>query len=219
MPLDPEESFHPVVHLPASYTVLDLRQSERYSGDETKKGGGSDQYTIGRYNEPRPTLYSHGLFTTSTSSPRYIHMGIDIGAPVLTPVYSFDSGTLIAQGALPSKGDYGHSMVIEYIWTREQPLKALTKTISRGQSYWALYGHLSAESITRYEVGAPVERGEQVGAIGAAYENGGWPPHLHFQLSTVRPVHHDLPGAVSDGEHQRALDLYPDPRQVLGRLY
>ena len=219
MPLDAMESFHPIVKLPATYAVLDLSQAERYSGDETEGSVSTDEYTIGRYNEPRLSLYSHDLFSASTDSPRYIHMGIDIGAPVLTPIYSFDSGTLIAQGALPSAGDYGHSLVIEYIWTREQPLQALTKTIGRGEFYWALYGHLSAESVTRYDVGAQVERGEQVGTIGAEHENGGWPPHLHFQLSTVRPTHHDLPGAVSDSEHQSALDLYPDPRQVLGRLY
>ena len=50
-------------------------------------------------------------------------------------------------------------------------------------------------------------------------ENGGWEPHLHFQLSIIEPETHDLPGVVSIQDSAIALKLYPDPRLVLGPIY
>ena len=64
-----------------------------------------------------------------------------------------------------------------------------------------------------------VTQGEVLGALGNPNENGGWPPHVHFQLSLVEPETHDLPGVVSSAQHDEALTMYPDPRMVMGRLY
>ena len=50
-------------------------------------------------------------------------------------------------------------------------------------------------------------------------ENGGWNPHLHFQLSRVEPIDCDLPGAVSCAQREWALQAFPDPRLVVGQLY
>jgi hypothetical protein len=48
----------------------------------------------------------------------------------------------------------------------------------------------------------------------------GWTsPHVHVQISTVRPVTHDLPGAVRQQDRVRALQIYPDPRYIVGPLY
>ena len=55
--------------------------------------------------------------------------------------------------------------------------------------------------------------------MGKKEENGGWPPHVHFQLSLVEPKNCDLPGVVSQKDHDIALKLFPDPRLVLGNLY
>ena len=44
-------------------------------------------------------------------------------------------------------------------------------------------------------------------------------PHLHIQLSTVRPETHDLPGVVSKQELEHALIRYPDPRNILGDVF
>ena len=46
-------------------------------------------------------------------------------------------------------------------------------------------------------VGQVVERGERIGAFGAEHENGGWAPHVHFQVSLIPPATHDMPGVVS----------------------
>ena len=60
---------------------------------------------------------------------------------------------------------------------------------------------------------------EVIGWFGDSTENGGWEPHLHFQLSLVEPTTHDLPGVVAPEDREQALKKYPDPRLVLGPIY
>lgn len=208
-------SFHPVIKFPPHYIVLDLSKSDALM----KIGDQKEPFTIGKFNEARPYLYQQNLFIGGSKDPRNIHMGIDLGAPAWSPVYSFDSGILIAQGQLPDEGDYGHSIVVEYTWRLDQPLVAQSMERRRGETYWALYGHLSASSLNQHRVGDHIKIGEQLGFLGDSKENGGWAPHLHFQLSMERPIGHDLPGAVSENDRSSSLELYPDPRQVLGPLY
>ena len=50
-------------------------------------------------------------------------------------------------------------------------------------------------------------------------ENGGWNPHLHFQLSRVAPKNYDLPGVVSLADRELATRVFPDPRYILGEIY
>ena len=57
-----------------------------------------------------------------------------------------------------------------------------------------------------------------LGWIGSAAENGGWFPHVHFQLSRLQPVIADMPGAVAEAHREMAVHIYPDPQYVLGRL-
>ena len=65
--------YHPVVDLPETYEVRDFTTGD-YRPSEF-------EYDIGRYDELRPGMYSTDLF----SDGRFLHMGIDIGAPVGTP--------------------------------------------------------------------------------------------------------------------------------------
>ena len=58
-----------------------------------------------------------------------------------------------------------------------------------------------------------------IGWLGDRTENGGWPPHVYFQLSVERPDTHDLPGAVAAEDREAARARFPDPRTVLGPLY
>ncbi|MEE2830196.1 MAG: peptidoglycan DD-metalloendopeptidase family protein [Myxococcota bacterium] len=188
------QDFHPVVHLPTDYEVLDFSTgapAERLS---------DSAFTIGRYDEDR-SIYTDALF----SGGRSIHMGIDVGAPVGTPVHAFGEGRIFKQGYNGAVGDYGYTLV--------------THHVLGGIDLWALHGHLSAESVVLRAEGAAVQRGEVIGWIGPEDENGGWPPHLHVQLSSRRPETHDLPGVVTAAERQLALRDFPDPRLVLGPIY
>jgi murein DD-endopeptidase MepM/ murein hydrolase activator NlpD len=185
--------FQPVVHLPDEYEVRDFT-----SGDDSPS---KYEYDIGRYDEQRPGMYSTDLFAGS----RFLHVGIDIGAPVGTPCMAFANGEISHFGYNPADGDYGNVII--------------TKHLLDGVPLWALYGHLDAASIAGKRVGQPVSAGEVICWMGDKHENGGWEPHLHFQLSLVEPETHDLPGVVAPEDRKQALLNYPDPRLVLGPLY
>ena len=202
--------FEPVIHLPQYYEVLDLSSGEYKAS--------TSEYSIGKYDERRTNVYKQELFHQELE-PRNIHMGIDIGAPINTKIYTFDTARIISQAVRSAQGDYGHCMILEYIWQQDYPLQAYDCAILKGEKFWALYGHLSAASLKLHQIGTYVNKGTCIAFVGAEYENGGWTPHLHFQLTLVKPQICDLPGVVNDSEYPNALKIYPDPRQVLGDLY
>ena len=185
--------FHPVVDMPEDYTVLDLSR-----GTWTPP---TTDYSVGKYDELRPGLYSTELF----SGERFLHIGIDIGAPVGTACMAFADGEISHFGYNAADGDYGHVVI--------------TKHILDGTKIWALYGHLDSTSIEGKSVGQKINSGDVICWIGAHHENGGWEPHLHFQLSYQEPETHDMPGVVAPSDREEALQIYPDPRLVLGALY
>ena len=186
-------NFHPVVHLPDEYEVRDFT-----TGDYIPS---KYDYDIGRYDELRPGMYSTELF----SGTRSLHIGIDIGGPVGTPCMAFEEGEISHFGYNPADGDYGFVII--------------TKHDIGGTTVWALYGHLNSESVSGKEVGQKISKGEVICWMGDKDENGGWDPHLHFQLSLIEPETHDMPGVVSPEDREQALRDYPDPRLVLGPIY
>jgi len=187
--------FAPVIRLPEGYEVYDFTRGYD-PGREL-----ASPYGVGRYDEKRRGVYTTELF----AGQRDIHMGIDLAAPVGEAVHAFFDGTVHRFGNNPAPGDYGYTLITEHQLG--------------GRTVWALHGHLSARSIDGRFEGQRVSRGEVIAWVGDRHENGGWNPHLHFQLSLVRPEVADLPGAVSDADREAALAIYPDPRLVLGPLY
>tara|TARA_B100000586_G_scaffold56666_1_gene38719 strand:- start:627 stop:1208 length:582 start_codon:yes stop_codon:yes gene_type:complete len=187
------QEYHSVVHLPEEYTILDL-SGGTWTPPKT-------EYSVGKYDEVRPNLYNTELF----GGTRLIHMGIDIGGPVGTPCLAFADGEVSHFGYNPEPGDYGNVVI--------------TQHNIGGVSVWALYGHMDAASIKGKTIGQKVSAGEEIAWFGNYAENGGWEPHLHFQLSLVEPKTHDLPGVVAPDDREQALLDYPDPRLVLGPLY
>ena len=185
--------YHPVVHLPDEYEVRDFTTGN-YTPSEY-------EFDIGRYDELRPGMYSTELF----SDGRFLHIGIDIGAPVGTPCMAFDDGEISHFGYNAADGDYGYVIITKHI-VGEMPI-------------WALYGHLSADSIKGKKIGQKISRGEVICWMGDRDENGGWESHLHFQLSINEPETHDMPGVVNPENRMTALEKYPDPRLVLGPIY
>ena len=69
------------------------------------------------------------------------------------------------------------------------------------------------------EVGDSVSQGQLIATIGGENENGGWPPHIHLQISLIEPVDNDLPGVVKKSDREEALATYLDPRLILGQIY
>ncbi|MCP4867600.1 MAG: peptidoglycan DD-metalloendopeptidase family protein [Proteobacteria bacterium] len=157
-------------------------------------------YSVGRYDEDRRGMYTTPLF----EGARTLHMGIDLGAPAGTPVYACWDGIVESVTDLVADGDYGPTIVVRH---------DLERTL------WTLHGHLERASLELWRRGDAIARGAVVGALGDEHENGGWPPHVHFQLSFEAPVDGDIPGVVRVEERESARAKYPDPRLVLGALY
>ena len=188
--------FTPVMALPSSLPVFDF--SKTYDPARTLE----TPFGVGKYDEVRPTMYTEPQFA---SQVRNIHMGIDLAAPEGTQVFAFYPGEIYAFGVNALPQDYGPTII--------------TRHDIKGQRVYALYGHLSVASLENLKRGQAIESGAIIGTLGAHSENGGWNPHLHFQLSRIEPSGYDLPGAVSAQHRSWARRAFPDPRIVLGPLY
>lgn len=189
--------FSPVMNYPEEMHVFDL--SGTYDRDFIR----SKQWGIGKYNERRTKMY----LAPQYEGKRNIHMGIDIWAPAGEPVYAFADGEIAWFANHRQKGNYGPVIVTRQAIAIE------------GRSLYALYGHLSAESLNGLHRGRKIAAGQRIASLGTEEENGGWVPHLHFQLSLEDPGEADMPGVVAEEDREEALKKFPDPRLVLGDLY
>ena len=188
-------SFENIIDLPDNVHVHDFESNNKFED-------APNSFSIGKYNEKRPNMYEGDLFEKTN---RFIHMGIDIGAPVCTPVKSFYDGEIFLFKYNDQKLDYGYTII--------------TKHQIKGQNIYALYGHLSNSSLKDKKIGQKIYSGEVIAHLGSEEENGGWPSHVHFQLSLIEPKICDLPGVVSESDHNVAVKVFPDPRIVLGNIY
>lgn len=194
-------NFKPVIHLPKDVKVLDLSSvyvDKLDSGKPDSNGLDDDyEFSIGRYNEIRSGMYTQDMY----QGLRNVHMGIDIGAPAGTSIYCFYDGIIFDFCYHPRDGDYGYTII--------------TKHALGDSNIYALHGHLSQESLQNKEKGKSIKAGEQIASVGDTSENGGWNPHLHFQLSLSEPKNCDMPGVVSQADREWALNEFPDPKFVL----
>lgn len=86
------------------------------------------------------------------------HSGIDLAAPLGSPVYAADSGYVTQVGWDPV--GYGNAILINH-----------------GNGYVTRYGHLSAFAVA---VGQSVRKGSLIGRVGSTGNSTG--PHLHFEI-------------------------------------
>jgi len=86
------------------------------------------------------------------------HAAIDIGAPLGTPIYAAESGTVTTAGW--SRGGYGYYLIVDH-----------------GNGMQTLYAHASKLYVKK---GEKVSRGQTIMAMGST----GWSTgsHLHFEV-------------------------------------
>ncbi|MEO0734859.1 MAG: aminotransferase class III-fold pyridoxal phosphate-dependent enzyme, partial [Bacteroidota bacterium] len=98
----------------------------------------------------------------------------------------------------PAPGSYGPTIILEH------------------NGFFTLYGHLSEDSVRHLGARTRVRRGDEIARFGAADENGGWPPHLHFQvMRDMCGYVGDFPGVAFPEESDAWLSLCPDPQPFL----
>ncbi len=161
---------------------------------------------IGRYDEAR-LLYTSPLFGTSgnpTDERRTVHLGLDLfvepGAAVRSPL----DGVVHAAANNSAPLDYG-------------PVVILRHETGGGEEFFTLYGHVSKDSLVGLEVGQRIARGEQFVRVGSAEENGGWAPHLHFQIILdLLELGANFPGVAYASQRAVWTSLSPDPNLLLG---
>ncbi|MGD9043827.1 MAG: aminotransferase class III-fold pyridoxal phosphate-dependent enzyme [Desulfobacterales bacterium] len=161
---------------------------------------------IGRYNEAR-MLYTSPLFVRGnvpTAEHRAIHIGIDLFAETGAAVHAPIAGKVFAFSNNDAPQDYGPVVILEH-------------TTDKGAPFYTLFGHLSPDSLEGLYAGKPIACGERFGRIGAADVNGGWTPHLHFQIITdLLDMGCDFPGVVRAGERNLWTEFSPDPNLIIG---
>src|SRR5262249_51346317 len=67
------------------------------------------------------------------------------------------------------------------------------------------------------KVGRRVARGQEFARVGTPEENGGWPPHVHFQIIfDLMDLGADFPGVAYASQRGVWTSLSPDPNILLG---
>ena len=193
-----EDGF-PVMNFPEKVESLNLRDG--YDADTIEQLIGDGRWAIGGYLEKRNQMYTAPQY----ENRRNIHMGVDIWAPANEPVFAPVRGCIAYKAYHDQTGNYGGTLVIHHDLN--------------GESLFALYGHLSKSSVDEAVIGKRVDAGDILGRLGGWNENGNWPPHLHLELSERDPGVADMPGVVADDEVEKAKELYPNPKLLIGDWY
>ena len=163
------------------------------------------RYGIGGYNELRK-IYSRSTHFDGPEEPRRLHLGTDIWGPAGTLIYCPVEGMIHSFRYNEQFGDYGATIILQH----EHELG----------TFFSLYGHLSLRSIENISVGQFIEGGSPFADLGQAEENGGWPPHLHFQLiRDMQGNEGDYPGVCRFSEREQYLENCPNPDIILSHTF
>ena len=160
---------------------------------------------VGRYGEARllytsPAFAAHG---DRDGERRTVHIGMDLFAPAGTPVHAPLAGVVHAFADNAEPQDYG-------------PVVVLKHETDDGDPFFTLYGHLSRESIANLSADQSIQAGQRFAEIGEAAVNGGWTPHLHFQvIADLLDLDCDLPGVCRADEWPVWSEICPDPNLIL----
>ncbi len=175
--------------------------------DEAARVGAEfgEGYWLGYYNEPR-LIYAEPGFRKGpwkASDRRTVHLAVDVFAPAGTVLHAPVSGRVEAVENRTAHLDYGGVVILHH----ETP---------EGDPFYTLYGHLDPEVCDRLSPGDPVAQGAAFARLGDASQNGGWAPHVHFQLAlTTDGMQADWPGVGDPDEMDLWHAVCPNPAALL----
>ncbi len=181
-------------------SLVDFEHAIRQMLSEQKASTG-----IGGYDEVRPfyTTEAYKTMGNDGSKWRTVHLGVDIWAAAGSPVYMPIDGMIHAIQDNTGERNYGPTIIVRH-------------EVSEGFGFYALYGHLSKDTLKKRQVGQLISRGVELGRMGDSAENGGWPPHVHFQIILdMLDYKGDFPGVVFPSERAVWKSICPDPRHLL----
>lgn len=161
---------------------------------------------IGRYNEARIGYVSDQYTENGNELPRRrtIHLGLDLYMAEGSPIHAIYDGIVHSTANNAMALDYGPTIILSH-------------ETDEGDRFYTLYGHLSPESLEQIKPGMQLTAGQIFAHVGSATVNGGWTPHLHFQVITdMLDNDGNFPG-VARADYQRVWNaLAPSPAAILG---
>lgn len=185
--------------------LSDEKLDARISSVVLSQGG----VALGKYNETR-AIYATPAYEIRTNDGRTwrtVHIGIDFFCTAGTEVSAACEGTVHSFADNNAGRDYGPTIVLEH-------------NPSDGPVFYTLYGHLSRSSLENLVVGRKVKKGDVMGTVGKRSENGGWTPHLHFQVMLdMLGKSGDFPGVCTPEDVGVWTSLCPDPWLLLTGKY
>ncbi|QYX55752.1 aminotransferase class III-fold pyridoxal phosphate-dependent enzyme [Roseovarius sp. SCSIO 43702] len=159
-------------------------------------------YGMGPYGEVRSVYTSEQFADAASPERRTRHMGIDVFGPAGTPVLAPLDGRVRRATYNADPLDYGNLLILEH-------------ETADGLPFFTLYGHLAGEGLATE--GATVRAGDTIARFGDWHENGGWSPHLHFQvMSTMLSQSDNFFGVGHDSHWDIWSDICLDPLPLLG---
>lgn len=182
--------------------LKDTNHFSSYINNQLANAGA--RYGIGGYNEHR-TVYSRSkVFDAPLAGeePRRLHVGTDLWGRPYTAVMAPLNGILHSFAFNNQFGDYGATIILSHQ--------------VNGYTFYTLYGHLSLNSLKNLQEGQNIAKGQVFAEFGIPYENGHWPPHLHFQLILdMQDWKGDYPGVCKYSEREKWLKNSPEPDILL----
>lgn len=160
-------------------------------------------YGIGTYGEDRHVYRTPQFADAASPERRTRHLGIDVFAPAGTQVFAPLAGRVkhVTYNADPL--DYGNTLILEHD--------------AGGVAFFTLYGHLGGSLPGLLQQGDAVTPGQLIAHLGDWHENGGWAPHIHFQIMTDMLEQKD--GNFFGVGHNSLWDVWqsicPDPNLIL----
>jgi murein DD-endopeptidase MepM/ murein hydrolase activator NlpD len=195
--------FHPIslsVHNPtlATFDITQYDNLEQYINAFLTVHRAKVAY--GGYCEER-AFYQADQYT-ATANPRCMHLGIDLWAEAHTPIYAPFDAKIHSFQYNDKPLDYGATIILEHYF--------------EGCQFFTLYGHLTLASLQHLEVGQAISQGTPFTAIGHRFENGGWVPHLHFQvILDMLGNEGDFIGVATQNDLPYYSEICPDAMDLL----
>ncbi|HEX4932204.1 MAG TPA: phosphotransferase, partial [Gemmatimonadaceae bacterium] len=156
---------------------------------------------VGSYGEPR-AVYTAPAFKKgghAIADRRSVHLGVDVFLPAGAPVNAPCDGVVETVEYRDARLDYGGMVVLQHV-------------TPDGDPFWTLYGHLSRASAEALRPGQRIAQGARFAELGAMEENGGWDPHLHFQLAMrTDGMEGDWPGVADPDDLDVWTAICPNP--------
>ncbi len=178
--------------------ITSIADFEKYLKLRQVQTGGKIAY--GGFFEKRGLYRNSEQFTGERD--RNIHLGMDLWAPAGTSVHAYADGVLHSFAHNKGNGNYGPTIILEHE--------------NKDGKFYSLYGHLSLESLDGLREGLRFRESEKIATLGKPAVNGGYSPHLHFQLmKDMLGNRGDFPGVASDRQLEKLRSILIDPTDLV----